>query len=102
MTGARVRPFRVRWLGKVRYRDALALQHGVHAHAVDLPAPQDHLLLLEHHAVYTLGVSADPGNLLEPAEEIGADYESVQHVADQPNSWKAFSFMRKIQTVLVG
>ena len=82
MTGARVRPFRVRWLGKVRYRDALALQHGVHAHAVDLPAPQDHLLLLEHHAVYTLGVSADPGNLLEPAEEIGAEVVKADRGGD--------------------
>ena len=67
------RPFRVRWLGKVRYRDALALQHGIHAHAADARAPQDHLLLLEHHAVYTLGVSADPANLLAPPEEIGAE-----------------------------
>ena len=29
MTGGR--PFRVRWLGRVRYRDALALQQGIFA-----------------------------------------------------------------------
>jgi len=73
MIGPPDRPFRVRWLGRVRYRDALALQRGIHERAADLPAPQDHLLLLEHHAVYTLGVRADPAHLLAPADEIGAE-----------------------------
>ena len=73
MTGRSARPFRVRWLGRVRYRDALALQHGIHRHAATRPTPQDHLLLLEHHAVYTLGVSADPANLLAPSDEVGAE-----------------------------
>ncbi len=67
------RPFRVRWLGRVRYRDALAVQQQVHALAATQQTQQDHLLLLEHHPVYTLGVRADLTNLLEPAEEIGAE-----------------------------
>ncbi|MBT3245550.1 MAG: lipoyl synthase [Actinobacteria bacterium] len=71
------RPFRVRWLGRVRYRDALALQRGTHEHGAD-----DHLLLLEHHAVYTLGVRATTENLLAPPEEVGADLEVADRGGD--------------------
>ena len=59
---------RVRWLGSVRYRDAHALQHGLFAQSAD-----DHLLLLEHPHVYTLGVRADLANLLRPPAEVGAE-----------------------------
>ena len=45
---------RVRWLGRVKYRDALALQHALFEHATD-----DYLLMLEHHHVFTYGASAD-------------------------------------------
>ncbi len=61
-------PLHVRWLGKVRYRDALALQHGLHRHAAD-----DYLLLLEHPHVYTLGARADLAHLLVPAADVGAE-----------------------------
>ena len=45
---------RVRWLGRVRLPRGTRLQHGLFdSHA------QDHLLLLEHPHVYTLGVRAD-------------------------------------------
>lgn len=44
------RPLHVRWLGRVRYQDAHALQHGLFAEG-----PDDHLLLMEHPHVYTLG-----------------------------------------------
>jgi lipoyl(octanoyl) transferase len=59
---------RVRWLGRVPYRDAWALQRGLHAHS-----PDDHLLLLEHPHVYTLGVRADLRHVLVPPAEVGAD-----------------------------
>ncbi len=59
---------RVRWLGRVRYRDAHALQRGLFA-----SSPDDHLLLLEHPHVYTLGVRADMGNLLVPPADVGAE-----------------------------
>ncbi|MEY2420404.1 MAG: lipoyl synthase [Acidimicrobiaceae bacterium] len=59
---------RVRWLGRVRYRDAHALQRGLFARSTD-----DHLLLLEHPHVYTLGVRADMGNLLVPPADVGAE-----------------------------
>jgi lipoic acid synthetase len=52
----------------VRYRDAHALQQGLFSQAAD-----DHLLLLEHPHVYTLGVRGDLGNLLRPPEEVGAE-----------------------------
>ena len=58
----------VRWLGRVRYRDAHALQRGLFAHSAD-----DHLLLLEHPHVYTLGVRTDMGNLLVRPADVGAE-----------------------------
>jgi lipoic acid synthetase len=45
----------------------------MHAHAGSVSEPQDHLLLLEHHAVYTLGVRASMDNLLLSPDEVGAD-----------------------------
>ncbi len=59
---------RLRWLGRVPYREAWALQRGLHRHS-----PDDHLLLLEHPHVYTLGVRADLGHVLVPPGEVGAD-----------------------------
>jgi lipoic acid synthetase len=59
---------RIRWLGTVRYRDAHALQRALFERSAD-----DHLLLLEHPAVYTLGVRADRANVLLPPEDIGAE-----------------------------
>jgi lipoic acid synthetase len=64
-TGA---PFHIRWLGRVRYQDAHALQHGLFERSAD-----DHLLLLEHPHVYTLGVRGDLGNLLRRPEDVGAE-----------------------------
>ena len=61
-------PLHIRWLGKVRYQDAHALQHGLFAQAAD-----DHLLLLEHPHVYTLGVRGDLGHLLRQPAEVGAE-----------------------------
>ena len=58
---------RVRWLGNVAYEDAHALQHGVFQHSQD-----DYLLLLEHPHVYTLGVRADPANVLVDPASVGA------------------------------
>ena len=58
----------VRWLGRVRYRDAHALQRGLFESSAD-----DHLLLLEHPHVYTLGVRADLANVLVPPADVGAE-----------------------------
>jgi lipoic acid synthetase len=58
----------VRWLGRVRYQDAHALQRGLFDHGVE-----DDLLLLEHPHVYTLGVRGDLGHLLRRPEDVGAE-----------------------------
>ncbi len=59
---------RIRWLGTVPYREAHALQKGLYRHGRD-----DHLLLLEHPHVYTLGVRADMEHVLVPPAEVGAE-----------------------------
>jgi lipoyl synthase len=59
---------RVRWLGRVPYREADELQRALLERAAD-----DYLLLLEHPHVYTLGKSADPAHVLVPPASVGAD-----------------------------
>ena len=59
---------RIRWLGTVAYTDAHALQQGLHECSAD-----DHLLLLEHPHVYTLGVRADMEHVLVPPASVGAE-----------------------------
>jgi lipoyl(octanoyl) transferase len=57
-----------RWLGRVPYREAWALQKELHAQRVD-DLVGDQLLLLEHPAVLTLGRQADESHVLAtPAE----------------------------------
>lgn len=53
------RRLRVRWLGRVAYQDAWALQRGLFSYSAD-----NHLLLLEHPHVFTLGPNGDASNLL--------------------------------------
>jgi lipoyl synthase len=60
-------PLRVRWLGRVAYDEALALQRGLFDHGHD-----QHLLLLEHPPVYTLGVRASTDNVLVDPADVGA------------------------------
>jgi lipoic acid synthetase len=67
-----------RWLGRVAYREALALQHGLFEHGVD-----QHLLLLEHPHVFTYGPSADVANNLRcDPREVGAELVEVQRGGD--------------------
>ena len=57
------------WLGRVPYREAWALQKELHAkRADDLVA--DQLLLLEHHAVLTLGRHAEEAHVLASPDEL--------------------------------
>jgi lipoyl(octanoyl) transferase len=62
-------PLAVRWLGRIDYRDAHALQkHLVAERAADhIP---DQLLLLEHPAVLTLGRNSDPAHILASDDEL--------------------------------
>ncbi len=76
MTGAH--PLHVRWLGRVPYREALALQHGLFANGRD-----QHLLLLEHPHVFTHGANADLArNLRCTPSEVGAELVDVQRGGD--------------------
>ncbi|MDA0370563.1 MAG: lipoyl synthase [Actinomycetota bacterium] len=72
------RPLRVRWLGRVAYREALALQHGLFENG-----SEQHLLLLEHPHVFTYGPRADLATNLkcDPAA-VGADFVEVKRGGD--------------------
>ncbi len=59
----------MRWLGRVAYRDALALQHGLHGG----PGGDDHLLLLEHPHVFTLGLRGRLDDVLVDPASVGAE-----------------------------
>jgi len=69
-------PLRVRWLGQVRYRDALAVQHALFASA------NDYLLLLEHAHVFTLGTRADLTHVLVDPASVGADLVEADRGGD--------------------
>ena len=71
------RPLHIRWLGRVPYRDAHALQTGLFRSAVD-----DHLLLLEHPPVYTLGVRGDLGHILRDPGTVGAEVVQTDRGGD--------------------
>jgi lipoic acid synthetase len=68
---------RARWLGRVRYRDALALQHGLWSQGRD-----DWLLLLEHRSVYTMGVRARAEHVLVDPASVGAELERSDRGGD--------------------
>ena len=60
-----------RWLGRVGYRDAWALQKGLAAARAE-GSIGDQLLLLEHPAVLTLGRQADDAHVLAPPSVLEA------------------------------
>ncbi|MCB0956716.1 MAG: lipoyl synthase [Acidimicrobiaceae bacterium] len=107
-------PLRVRWLGRVPYREALALQQALFTHGAG-----DHLLLLEHPHVFTHGPRADLATNLrvEPAS-VGAELVGVKRGGDVtyhgpgqlvgypivgvPNSLGAGDHVCAIQRLVVG
>jgi lipoyl(octanoyl) transferase len=73
------RPLAARWLGRVDYREAHALQRRlVAARAAD--ELDDQLLLLEHPAVLTLGRNSDPGHILASDAELARRGIAVERV----------------------
>lgn len=56
-----------RWLGRVDFAEALALQEELVARKRSDPSSQDELLLLEHEPVYTIGRTPDHSSLLGAA-----------------------------------
>jgi len=69
---------RVRWLGRVPYREALALQQGLFDHG-----REQHLLLLEHPHVFTHGPSADlAANVRVDPASVDAELVGVRRGGD--------------------
>jgi lipoate-protein ligase B len=64
-------PIEARWLGRVDYRDAWALQKRLAAARAN-GAIADQLLLLEHPPVLTLGRGADEAHVLAAPDELAA------------------------------
>ena len=72
-------PLEARWLGRIGYRPAHALQKRlVDQRAAGLIG--DQLLLLEHPAVLTLGRRSDPAHILASAEELAARGIAIEHI----------------------
>ena len=69
---------RVRWIGRVAYREVLAVQTALFEHG-----HEQHLLLLEHPHVFTYGPRAELAKNLkcDPAK-VGADFVSVKRGGD--------------------
>jgi lipoyl(octanoyl) transferase len=70
--GVARRELRWAFLGRMRYREATALQEALRQALRDAPGPggeaaAEHLLLLEHPHVYTLGRNAEPADVLASA-----------------------------------
>ena len=64
-------PIEARWLGRIDYREAHALQKRLVAERAD-GRIDDQLLLLEHPAVLTLGRHSDPAHILASADDLKA------------------------------
>ncbi len=56
-------PLNVRWLGRVEFAHALALQEEIVARKRNDASMEDQLLLLEHEPVYTIGRTPDQSSL---------------------------------------
>jgi lipoyl(octanoyl) transferase len=55
---------RIRWLGRVSFKDGLALQEEIVARKREDQDAPDEILLLEHEPVYTIGRTPDKSSLL--------------------------------------
>ncbi|MEK0445885.1 MAG: hypothetical protein RLZZ399_1206 [Verrucomicrobiota bacterium] len=58
-----VQNLNVRWLGRITYAEGLEIQERLVAERVDSTEGSDHLLLLEHEPVYTIGRLPDQSSL---------------------------------------
>ena len=68
----------IRWLGKVPYREALAVQTAMFSQSSN-----QHLLMLEHPHVFTYGPSADLKNNLKcDPKQVGAELVKVNRGGD--------------------
>ena len=107
-------PLHVRWLGRVPYREALAVQQAMFLHGTG-----DHLLLVEHPHVFTHGPRADlVANLHVDPAMVGAELVSVRRggdvtyhgpgqlvgypIVNVPNALGASHHVSAIQRLVVG
>lgn len=71
-------PLSIRWLGRVPYEEAWAVQRALHRYG-----KRDHLLLLEHEHVFTYGPHADlDSNVRCDPASVGAQLISVDRGGD--------------------
>jgi len=68
---------RIRWLGRVPYREAWDLQR-----AISRRTDEDYLLMVEHPPVYTLGTNADLDHVLVDPASVGAEMIRVDRGGD--------------------
>ncbi|MCY7298199.1 MAG: lipoyl synthase [Ilumatobacteraceae bacterium] len=104
----------VRWLGRVPYREALALQQAMFEHGSG-----DHLLLLEHPHVFTYGPRADlAANMKVAPSAVAVELVSVRRggdvtyhgpgqlvgypIVNVPNALGASDHVGVIQRLIVG
>jgi lipoyl(octanoyl) transferase len=108
--------FDIRWLGRIAYDDALALQDDLvlKRRADEIP---DTVLLLEHDPVYTIGRTRDQSSLREraalphPVVEINRGGQATYHgpgqligypILDlQPRGCDLHRYLRALETVLI-
>jgi len=75
----------VRYLGRMKFSDALALQEEAAARKIADPESDDELLLLEHEPVYTIGRTPDQSSLgnttqlPHPVVQIGRGGQATYH-----------------------
>ncbi len=68
---------KVRWLGRVPYGEAWAVQRAISQQSAD-----DYLLLLEHPPVYTVGRHGDLDHVLADPADVGAELVPVDRGGD--------------------
>src|SRR6266511_647174 len=101
---------RVRWLGRVPYREAWAVQRGLNRWSTD-----DHLLLLEHPHVFTYRHPSHVAHVLVPPGDVGAElvrtdrggdvtYHGPGQLVGYPivsTTQKSLAYVRSIEQLIV-
>lgn len=106
----------IRWLGRIPFSEALALQEKLVAHKI-AGDPADHLLLLEHDPVYTMGRTPDASSLREaeslphPVVRINRGGQATYHGPGQlvgypildlrPRGQDLHRYLRGLETLLI-
>ncbi len=106
-----------RWLGRVPYAEALALQEDIVARKIADPATPDELLLLEHEPIYTIGRTPDQSSLRDaahlphPVVTIGRGGQATYHGPGQlvgyplldlrPRGQDLHRYLRGLEEVLI-